>query len=297
MRYFRLILKIVLISVLIQGCESSIPESDPFIIIKKGSGLLTDGAYVSPGGRMQFGITATGGGAAITDLVVRRIADGVPVTELDKGMFITTGGLDTVLTFTRGYADVEKWVFFIMNACRDTTSVSLTVLKGSGSAYGDIYYYPSIVLGYQDNSVFPQFLDAHTGITYSKTTVAGNESLTDIVMLWHVNNYPTISCPGYTQTQLYYPLFSSWSDRNTTTYDYGTSDNNLITVGQFDAAENDSLLTLGYKPASVSGFCKYAYTGKVIPFKTSDGRYGLVKITEAGTGTDGSAEIAIKIQK
>jgi|WetSurMetagenome_2_1015567.scaffolds.fasta_scaffold05443_3 hypothetical protein len=279
------------------GCESEDTETHPFIIMKTGTGLIIDGAYVSPGGSMKFGISATGGGGAITDLVVTRISDGVPLTELDRGMFIRTGGLDTTLTFIRGYGTNEMWKFFIMNSARDTASVSINVYKGSGSAYGEINFYPSITLGYQGNAVYSQFLDIHTGVAYSSAAVAGNESMIDLVMLWHVNGYPTLSCPGYNATQQYYPLLASWSVRNITTYDYYTSDNNLITMAQFDAAENDSLLTTGYRPALVSGFSKYAYTGKVVPFKTADGKYGLIKVIEAGENNDGTAEIAIKIQK
>jgi hypothetical protein len=294
----RVVLVIFLIlGLYISGCVSEEPETNPFIIMKIGNGLITDGSTVSPGGTMKFGISATGGGGTITNLVVKRNGDGVIVTEMDRGIYITSGGLDTVLTFTRGYATTEKWTFFIMNSYRDTASVSLTVLKGSGSAYGEINYYPSVTLGYQSNTFYPQYLDVNTGVSYTSATVTGNESLIDLVMLWHINNYPTLSCPGYGATQSYYALFSSWTAKNMTTYDYYTSDNNLITTDQFDAAKNDSLLTLGYKPGNVSGFSKYAYTGKVVPFKTSEGKYGLVKIINAGENADGAAEIAVKIQK
>lgn len=297
MRSIKLIFIVVVISLFFQCCENESPDTNPFIVIKTAGGLITDGTYVSPGGKMVFGIIATGGGGAITDLVVKRSADGVVVTEVDKGMYITTGGLDTTLTFTRGYAATEKWTFFIMNSYRDTASVSLTVLKGSGSAYGEIYYYPSVTLGYQSNTSLPQFLDVNTGIAYNSATVAGNEALVDLVMLWHINGYPTLSCPGYGQAQSYYPVFTGWTTKNMTTYDYNTSDNGLISVALFDAAQNDSLLTQGYKPQQVSGFSKYAYTGKVVPFKTSEGKYGLVKIISAGENNNGSAEVAVKIQK
>ncbi len=297
MKSVKLLFALVTLGMFFSGCESEEPETTPFIIIKTGSGLMTDGATVSPGGTMKFGISATGGGGVITNLVVKRIADGNVITEMDRGIYIIKGGLDTTLTFTRGYSEKERWTFFIMNSYRDTASVSLSVYKGTGSAYGEIFYYPSITLGYQSNTSLPQFLDVNSGMAYTSSTVTGNESLIDLVMLWHINNYPTLSCPGYGATQSYYPVFASWTVKNMTTYDYYTSDNNLITAAQFDAAANDSLLTLGYKPGQVSGFSKYAYTGKVVPFKTAQGKYGLVKIISAGENADGSAEIAVKIQK
>jgi len=95
----------------------------------------------------------------------------------------------------------------------------------------------------------------------------------------------------------WYPVFADWSVKNSTNYDYKTSDNDLISVEQFDAAENDSLLVSGYLPQNVSGLCKYCYTGKVIPFKTSGGKYGMVKVIRADEQEGGSMEIAVKIQQ
>ena len=92
-------------------------------------------------------------------------------------------------------------------------------------------------------------------------------------------------------------MFADWTVRNSTTYDYKTSDNDLVSVEQFDSAENDSLLVAGYKPQNVSGLCKYCYTGKVIPFKTAGGKYGLIKVIKADEQEGGSMQIAVKIQR
>ena len=90
---------------------------------------------------------------------------------------------------------------------------------------------------------------------------------------------------------------STWKVKKTTLYDYRSSDNNLVTSAQFDDAKNDSLLVTAYKPEKVSGNCKFGYTGKVIPFKTNEGKYGLIKVIHADEKEDGVIEIAIKVQK
>jgi hypothetical protein len=90
---------------------------------------------------------------------------------------------------------------------------------------------------------------------------------------------------------------SGWPVKNSILYDYQTSDNNLVTTDQFDSALNDSLLVSAYKPDKVSGNCKYGYTGKVIPFKTQEGKYGMIKVLQADEREDGTMEIAVKIQK
>ena len=282
-------------------CTSEIPEggTNPFIIIKSSTGLMTDGGSVPPGGTLRFGISATGGGGVITNLVVKRVADGVVKTETDLGLFKEYGGLDTTLIYTRGYAAVEKWRFFIMNSFRDTASVVLTVYRGDGSAWGEIDYYPLITIGFQSNTVYPCYLDLHTGVSYDALSVPGNEGTVDLAAFWYITSgksSPTLTCPAYPSAQTYYP-FGSWQVKNQTLYDYYTSDNELVTPAMFDQAKNDSLLVNAYRSQSVSGLCKYAGTGKVIPFRTGDGKYGMIRVIRADEEESGSMEIAVKIQQ
>ena len=276
------------------------PETFPFIIFKTGSGFIADGSAVPPGGTLKIGISATGGGGAITNLVVKREADGVVTTETDRGMYIVSGGLDTTLIYTRGYANKERWEIFIMNSLRDTATATITVLKGAGTAWGDINYYPSVVLGMQSNETHPCFLDLDSGVAYTRVSVTGNEPTVDLSVFWYLTSgtsSPTLTCPSYPSALTYFPEYSSWTVRNQTLYDYYTSDNDLVSEAQFTAAENDSLLVTAYRSQSVSGLSKYAYTGKIVPFRTSEGRYGLLKVIRADERADGTMEVAIKIQK
>ena len=291
---------ILLLVLILTGCGTEEPETTPLILLKAGGVFTADGSAVAPGGTLRFGLSVSGGGGAITNLVVRRVSDGVTVTEADRGMYISYGGLDTTLIYTRGYGQVEKWVFSVMNSFRDTASVSMTVLKGAGSAWGEISYHPSVRIGLQDNSSLPHFADLHSGIAYDGAGVAGHESEVDMAAFWYLtsgNSSPTLTCPAYSSALTYYPLFGSWSVKNQTMYDYYTSDNNLVTPAQFDLAANDSLLVNAYRPGSVSGQSKYAYTGKVVPFRTSDGKYGLIMVIHADETPTGEMEIAVKIQK
>lgn len=276
------------------------PETFPFIIFKTGSGFIADGSAVAPGGTVKIGISATGGGAAITNLVVKREADGVVTTETDRGLYILSGGLDTTLIYTRGYANTERWEILIMNSLRDTATASLTVLKGAGSAWGEISYYPSVVLGMQSNVTHPCYLDLTTGIAYTKVSVTGNEPAVDLSVFWYLTSgisSPTLTCPSYPSALTWFPEYSSWSVKNQTLYDYYSSDNDLVSDAHFASAENDSLLVTAYRSQTVSGQSKFAYTGKIVPFRTSDGSYGLLKVIRADERADGTVEVAIKIQK
>jgi hypothetical protein len=272
----------------------------PFILLDQGDVFTPAGEYVPVGGQLKFGISAVGGGSAITNLRVRRIIGNEFITELDKGMYIAEGGLDTTLVYVKGDAEVETWNFFIMNENRDTASISIAIYKGDGSAYGDINYYPSIILGYAANSQYPNFLDLKTGTAYHHENVNGHEQEIDLASFYYITSgksSPTLTCPGYPSAQTYYPEFENWMVKNSTLYDYKSTDNDLVTIAQFAAAENDSLLVAGYKPQNVSGLCKFCYTDKVIPFKTAGGKYGMVKVIRADEIGDGSIEIAVKIQQ
>jgi hypothetical protein len=296
----RLKAAVLLPLLVLAGCTPEEPETTPLVLLKGGGTYTADGSAVAPGGTLRFGLSVSGGGGAITNLVVRRISDGVAVTEADRGMYISYGGLDTTLTYTRGYGQAEKWVFSVMNSHRDTASASLTVLRGAGSAWGEINYHPSIRIGLQENSSLPHFVDLHSGTAWDAAGVAGHEAEVDMAAFWYLTSgtsSPTLTCPAYSSALTYYPLFGSWSVKNQTMYDYYTSDNDLVTPAQFELADNDSLLVNAYRPGSVSGQSKFAYTGKVVPFRTADGKYGLLRVIRADETPSGEMEIAVKIQK
>jgi hypothetical protein len=53
----------------------------------------------------------------------------------------------------------------------------------------------------------------------------------------------------------------------------------------------------GYNPQNVSGNCKFCYTGKIVPFKTDQGKYGMIKVIRADETENGTVEMEIKIQQ
>ena len=300
MKVYKLFFIVIFMVSLISCSEDDLSETSPFIILKPGNEYTQNEALVPVGGQMKFGLSAVGDGAAITNLTIKRITETDVITELDQGMYIKTGGLDTTVTFIKSDAEQETWRFFIMNDHRDTDSVSLTIYKGEGSAYSEINYFPSITIGYQNNNSLPYYIDLHTGNAYDNTTVVGNEATVDLVSYYYLSSgtsSPTISCPSYETARTYHTAINDWSTQNSVLYDYQTTDNDLISIEEFDAAQNDSLLVNGYLPASTSGTCKFCYTGKIIPFKTSDGKYGLIKVIQADEVDTGSIEIAVKIQQ
>lgn len=187
-----------------------------------------------------------------------------------------------------------------MNANRDSAVLTLTVNLGEGTAYGPIKHFESIKIGMHDNTEFPHFLNVTEGVTYTSQTVTGNEAGVDVLAFVYYTGgkwSPTLNCPQYTTTPSYYPVVSNWPTRNSTVYDYNATDNDLVQLDEFLAASNDSLLVSSFKPGTSSGNCKFCYTGKLVPFKTQQGKYGIIRVKHADITTDGYMELEIKVQE
>ncbi|NVO10547.1 MAG: hypothetical protein HXX16_11340 [Bacteroidales bacterium] len=303
MNYKNLIFILALLLLYSTGCKKDDePTSKPIITLKSGGDYTQNGQSIAVGGKLKFGIMATNPRAIITDLKIQRIADGKLITEKDQGVYLKDS-LNVDFNSTKSSATQEIWRFFVMNSNRDSSTTTLTINLGSGVDYGAIYHYPSLKIGMQSNTDLPNYLDLHTGLLYSKTNVSGHEGDIDLVGFVYTTSgvlSPTLCCPGYTGSSSVtgrYPEIASWSVTRLTSYDYHASDNNLVSASDFEHAQNDSLLVTSFKPESVSGLDKFCTTGKIVPFKTEDGKYGLVRVLHADLTETGYMELEVKIQK
>ncbi|NVO20201.1 MAG: hypothetical protein HXX13_10900 [Bacteroidetes bacterium] len=282
------------------SCSKETSEHKTTLFLKTGTGFTADGASIPVGGTIRIGVQASGSGSALTYIRIDRITAYDTLVQLDRGIYAGSDGYEADFVFSKDTSEVETWVITVMNADRVLASKSLVIKRGTGTAYGDINYFPSISLGMQSNSATEQFLDVDKGIAYTVGNLNGHEADIDMICYYYITSglsSPTFTCPGYTAAVAYYPMLNSWQTKCTTLYDYRSTDNNLISIDQFDAAQNDSLLVTAYKPDKVSGNCKYCYTGKVVPFKTQAGKYGLIKVLRADETETGSLEVSVKVQK
>jgi len=286
--------------VFLSSCKKEDSPKSASLILKTGVSYTADGAYVPVGGQIRIGVLASGSGVPLTYLKIMRITAYDTITQKDIGIYVGREGYDNDFLFSKDTTAYEIWRVVVMNADRDTAVRSIIVFKGEGSDYGSISYFPSVTLSFQNSNTFNHFLDLDNGAAYSENTVTGHESEIDLLCYYYVTSglpSPSFTCPGYTAAVGYYPVLNTWTKKNNTSFDYHTTDFNLVSIAQFDAATNDSLLVTAFKPEKVSGNCKYCYTGKIIPFKTDAGKYGLIKVIRADETETGSIEISIKIQK
>lgn len=288
------------ICVFIGSCSKDEGRHNTSLFLKTGTSYTSNNEEVKLGGLISIGVLASGAGSPLTYLRIERITNDDTVVQIDRGIYIGNEGLDEDFTFSKDTASREEWRVIVMNADRDTAVRTLTVLRGTGSDWGDINFFEHVELNLQDNQAGNWFLDLDAGLIYTSATVTGKEQDVDAMAYYYVTSglpSPSLTCPGYTAAVGYYPTITTWSVKNNTLFDYLSTDNNLVSVEQFNLAINDSLLVTSYQPAKVSGNCKYCYTDKVIPLRTSAGKYGLIKVEQADHFTDGIMRISIKIQK
>ena len=192
-----------------------------------------------------------------------------------------------------------------------STSISMVIYKDPNSTYGGIYYYPSVTLGYQNNTSFAHFMNPSTGTVYLNTDSAGAHcNLVDFLIYYiddaNSNNTPSpvLSSPGEmdqssTEAVTYYPYIQTWTPRNYTLWDisFDNGTNVPLTSSDFYSAQNDSLLIVSYHSVWGKKKFRWGLTGKTVPFQTTAGKLGLVYIVKADTTDTGTMQLAIKIQQ
>lgn len=294
---------ISLSSLLFLSCKREEEKLPPAINFKTGSNYTQNNAMVEIGGKLSFGIQARGTSTEITNFTVKKVLqDGSVITVMDTGLYSMT--LDLNMVFYQNVEDKVTWKFAVMDRNHLSAEISMVVNKDSNSTFGGIYYYPSIKLGYQNNTQYGHFLNPSTGNVYTEDSATAHQGDIDVLCYYIIDEdlpSPVISSPGEmdnysTEARTYYPCIINWQTRKYTKWDISVGDT-PISSSAFDAAQNDSLLIVSYHDVWGKKKFKWATAGKIIPFLTAGGKKGLIKVISADTVDTGSMEFAIKIQQ
>ena len=278
------------------SCTQTDSGSDaPLIELKSGDSLTNDSDVVKEGYPIRFHIRATAGSTRLTNLQVCRTTSLGTEEMLNIGMYCYD--FDSVLTYAKTSGVYEYWTFFIQDHNRKRSQISRTVLLFTGIHYGEIYYYPNITLYAQDLADSAHYLACISGTRYVNPQQA-DQARTDLAFIYNnqsCSGIPTISCPADASIGLFYPAVNSWLKKNITLFD--SRQPNGITDAGFNAANNDSLLTISYD--SNYGIPKYEWPAPntYIPFKTANGKNGIMHIISVGSSTTSAITLSIKIQK
>ena len=284
------------------NCKKEKEQLPPAINFKTGSKYTPNNAVVAVGKKLLYGIQARGSSAEITNFTIKKVLqNGSLITMMDTGLFSMS--LDLDVEFYQNVEDQVTWTFTAMDRNHLTAEITLVVKKDPNSTFGGIYFYPSIKLGYQNNSQYGHFLDPASGNVYFEDSASVHQSSIGILSyyLFDVTPSPVLSSPGEmdnfsTDAQTFYPCITNWTSRKYTKWDISVDDS-PISASTFDLAQNDSLLIVSYHDVWGKKKFKWASAGKVIPFLTANGKKGLAKIISADDADTGYMEIAIKIQQ
>ncbi len=282
------------------SCKKDENPSPPVITLNTGPAYTADKSVVPVGGRLYFGISASGNDANITNFVVKKIMpDGSVKVMLDSGLNST--GFSVNETFFQSVEAEARWTFQVMDRNRQFATTAITLYKDPNSAWGGIYEFNNITLGYQNNAIIGPFCNALTGRVFSKDTAAMFPDSIDIAAYFYEDDElpsPTFSSPGETGGGIteYYPDIENWATKRYTKWDISV-DTDPVPPAVFDACHNDSLLIMSYDDVWGKRKFKWAAPGEVIPFLTAGGKKGLIKVLSADHDPAGTITFSMKIQQ
>jgi hypothetical protein len=266
-------------------------KNPPLIEFINDAGYVHSDTSVSLGTSLKIGIKATKSGEYITYLNVS-VNNGTIQTALDSGMY--TDNLLYKKTIIKSNSQIETWTFIVMDKNRNKSAISLKLIKKNISIFGDINYYPSVILGAQNNITSGNFYSLTGNIIYNQQDAFNNQPLIDFIYYYGQYN-ATLSSPGETEAPLFYTGTTgipNWALKNVTLYD-----TTLVTSQQFDSSINDSLLLVQYDQVNGKKKAKYMQPGLVFSFINNLGKIGLFKVVTVNGTDSGTLEIAVKIQK
>jgi len=297
---------ILFLASLFFSCEKEETTKPPTISLKTGGNYTQNGAVVEIGKRLSFGIQATGYKENITNFTIKKILkNGAIITVLDSGLNAFTINVDKI--FYQNVEDTATWLFTVMDRVRMKSETSIVVYKDPNSQFGGIFYFPSIKLGYQNNTSYGHFLDPASGKVYFSDSATINQSSVDILCYHYITGgspSAVLSSAGEmdnssTDAQTFYPEIVNWTQRQYTKWDISIDDSGTApTAADFDNAQNDSLLIVAYNDIWGKKKFKFVEAGKIIPFMTAKGKKGLLKIINAdNVDGNGMMEFVLKIQQ
>jgi hypothetical protein len=226
--------------------------------------------------------------------VIKITKNGTTTTLVDEGHNDATLDITKELQLSQG--DSLYWNITVMNKDRQSATVTFFT-RDTTRSYGEICAYSGIRLGMQ-NSTIGSYFDPFTGTVYTAADATANQSNVHILTYYYLSSgVPsfTFSSAGDSDAPTYQSAMADWGVKNYTDWDYLT----VVSTAAFDACTNDSLLVASFHsgPNISSRKYKWANSGKVIPFKTTNNKAGLIKVNAINGAESGYVDFDIKIQK
>lgn len=285
---------LIVILTTILGCEKEKTNyPPPSIQFITDSGFVYNDTVLALGETFKIGIIADNPNVNLTNFIIRVESDEFE-TYLDSGM--NTKNIHFERNIVKGIKELEKWIFIIRDKDGKSAEISFNVTKDSSSAYGNIFYFPSVEMGAQNNSI-GSFYSLIEDSVYTLNQAFENQDKIDICYYYDFidTDENTIASPGANIDESVYPGangLSNWTTRRTTRFKPAG-----ITEAEFLNAHNDSLLIVAYGQSEGKRKAKNLQTGNIFSFNNEDGKIGLFRVNSVSGMDAGTVNISIKVQQ
>jgi len=102
-----LLLIFFLLAAVLNSCTKDEPAKQASLILKTGTLYTQNGAYIPVGGQIHIGVLASGAGVPLTYIRIDRITGNDTLTQLDRGIYKESEGLDADYTFSKDTSATE----------------------------------------------------------------------------------------------------------------------------------------------------------------------------------------------
>lgn len=298
----KILLVLIFTSFVISGihCSKDSNPEPPVVTLKTGEPYTSDNSVVAVGRPVTFGIVSSGKDANLTNIVVKKIMpDNTVKVVFDSGM--NTSSIDIKKVFYQSIEEEAQWTIQVMDKNRQFATAMINVFKDPNSAWGGIFEYPLITMGYQANTETGQFLNPGTGKIWQADSAGLVQQDIQIITYYYLDEgtpSPTFSSAGEQGGAImeYYPVISDWEIKNQTKWDISV-DSDPVNPVAYENCHNDSLITLSYDDVWGKRKFKWAGPGDIIPFMTAGGKKGLIRVISADQDPAGKISFSLKIQQ
>jgi hypothetical protein len=288
------LLTVSLIIFFLSSCKKK-DNAPPQIHLTSATGYVYKDSLMAVGKNFKVELSAEfGGDATITNIIIRNEHDGVVTNYFDTGINNESIKISKILT--KGVYNTEKWTFMAIDKNGGNASVSFIISRDPNSQFGSIRHMDA-TMGAQLSNLYGSFLSLNSGQYFFQDSAFAHQD--SIEMLYYYDaissDANTIASPNANIDPSVYNGASgliNWTIKNETRY-YKTT----LTVGDFNAAANDSLLLVAYSEPNAKRKAKNLVSGDIYSFKTTHNKYGLFHVQQV-TGLDtGSITVNILIQE
>lgn len=278
------------------SCEKD-KNSNPGFEFIKDAGFTFENTSLAPGDSVKIGFKCTWNGTDALSTLKFSVNNQLVLTgTFDEG----TQSFNYDGYIIKYATDEDIWVFELVDAKGSTSSLTLTLTKDLTQA--DVEDITGVILGAQDNIVEKPMYSIIEDATYSiaeGNADANIQAKIDFVCYSDVKNGTHLASPGANWASTNYETdFASWTTNNESffildspfdIYDFGILTKTKIKTAYDDAETIDATV--------VKRKTKDMAADKIYLLKTYNGKYGAIKVNSVTTGTTGSVNFDIKIEK